>query len=219
MLVLFQHQHQFVCGQQCGTVGRVGETTTDDRNRERNEFYIDRGNRAECAGMITSISYCFHQPQTEADEYIATVAVYTPASSDPDEEIFNVSSPSFTILKSSTELLAELNTTNFVCSKLSLPQPVSVAVGDVLGACLFDPPDSGDVTRYRLDLVSRAAGGTEDVVRTNTDSNIPNGCTVTEVPSSFDRRVSSTKTSSDRSLHLWANIILGESFIIYIMDV
>ncbi len=48
---------QLVSGQQCGTVGRMGSTRTGAmENRARNEFYIDRGNRAGCAGMITSLS-------------------------------------------------------------------------------------------------------------------------------------------------------------------
>ena len=36
--------------------------------------------------------------------------------------------------------------------------------GDVLGACVFDPDDTtSGVTTYRLDIVSRAAGGSEDL--------------------------------------------------------
>ena len=56
---------QLVSGQQCGTVGRVGSTRTGD-NRARDQFFIDRGNRAGCAGMITSLSYCFHRPPLTA---------------------------------------------------------------------------------------------------------------------------------------------------------
>ncbi len=75
---------QLVSGQQCGTVGRVGSTRTGTTgNRAENEFYIDRGNRAGCAGMITSLEYCFHRPPSTvpiANEYLTTVAVYRPAS-------------------------------------------------------------------------------------------------------------------------------------------
>ena len=215
VLVLFQQQ-EFVCGQQCGAVGRVGETRTGNgNNREENEFYIDRGNRAECAGMITSISYCFHRPPLDvpqANEYIATVAVYTPASTDPDEEMFTVSSSPILIQKSAIELQTELNAatdTDFACSELSLPQPVSVAVGDVFGACLFDPSDDPGIARYRLDLVSRATGGSEDLRRTDTHSSNPAGCSATSVPNSLSG--SNSRDSTSRSLHLWANI--GELYI------
>ncbi len=69
MLVL----QQLVSGQQCGTVGRVGSTRTGD-NRARDQFFIDRGNRAGCAGMITSLSYCFYRPPENAPQYLTTVA-------------------------------------------------------------------------------------------------------------------------------------------------
>ncbi|XP_064386610.1 uncharacterized protein LOC135335114 isoform X6 [Halichondria panicea] len=82
--------------------------------------------------------------------------------------------------------------------------------GDVLGACVFDPDDTtSGVTTYRLDIVSRAALGSEDLVRTNTDpSSPPAGCSATTVPGSFDRGASGTgsRSSTSRSLHLWANI-------------
>ncbi len=211
MLVL----QQLVSGQQCGTVGRVGNTRTDPRNRDRNEFYIDRGNRAGCAGMITSISYCYYRPPGDvqtANEYLTTVAVYRPASTDTNENMFtNVSSP-ITIQKSATELGTELNAaadTNFACSVFNLPQPVPMATGDVLGACVFDPPDdtTSGVTTFRLDIVSRASMS-ENLVRTDTQPDIPAGCSASTVPSSFDEAEPDTRNrgSRDRSLHLWANI-------------
>ena len=83
---------QLVSGQQCGTVGRVGSIRTGNNmgNRAENEFYIDRGNRAGCAGMITSLSYCFHRPPLTvpvANEYLTTVAVYRPASTCTDQRV------------------------------------------------------------------------------------------------------------------------------------
>ncbi len=203
---------QLVSGQQCGTVGRVGSTRTGTMvNRAENEFYIDRGNRAGCAGMITSLSYCFHRPPWNvpiANEYLTTVAVYRPASTDANENVFTVVSSPITIRKSAVELQTELNAaadTNFACSVFNLPQPVPMATGDVLGACVFDPDDTtSGVTTYRLDMVSRGSG--ENLVRTNTHSNSPAGCSATAVPNSFDRGASGTRTSTMRSLHLWANI-------------
>ncbi len=109
MLVL----QQLVSGQQCGTVGRVGSTRTGNmENRAENEFYIDRGNRAGCAGMITSLSYCFHRPPSSvpvAMVYLTTVAVYRPASTDANENAFTVVSSPITIQKSAAELQSELN--------------------------------------------------------------------------------------------------------------
>ena len=194
---------QLVSGQQCGTVGRVGNTRPGN-NRARNQFFIDRGNRAGCAGMITSLSYCFHQPPGNAppaNQYRTTVAVYRPASTN-ENEFTNVSSP-ITIQKSVIELQTELNAANFACSVFNLPQPVPMETGDVLGACVFDPA-SGVI--YRLDIVSRAASGSEDIVRTNTQPSTPAGCSATTVPGSFDVGDSDNSASTDRSLHLWANI-------------
>ncbi len=198
MLVL----QQLVSGQQCGTVGRVGSMRTGSmENRAANQFYIDSGNRAECAGMITSLEYCFHRPPGDvqtANEYLTTVAVYRPASTNAN--VFTLVSSPITILKLVTELQTELNAaadTGFSCSIFYLPQPVPMAIGDVLGACVFDPDDTSGVTTYRLDIVSRATSGSENLVRTNTAD-----CSATAVPSSFD----GTATSGSRSLHLWANI-------------
>ncbi len=206
MLVL----QQLVSGQQqCGTVGRVGSERPGN-NRERNQFFIDRGNRAECAGMITSISYCYHRPPDApiVNEYLTIVAVYRPASGAEDENMFtNVSSP-ITIQKLATELETDAET-DFACSVFNLPQPVPMATGDVFGACVFDPPN--DNTTFRLDIVSRAAG---DIVRTNThqNSNSPAGCSATTVPSSFDASGTDNRGSTDRSLHLWANIGISFNF-------
>ena len=139
--------------------------------------------------------------------------MYRPASTNANENVFTVVSSPITIQKSATELQTELNAatnTNFAfaCSVFNLPQPVPMATGDVLGACVFDPDDTtSGVTTYRLDIVSTAASGSEDLVRTNTDpSSPPAGCSATTVPGSFDRGTSGTGSSSSRSLHLWANI-------------
>ncbi len=69
-----------------------------------------------------------------------------------------------------------------------------------------DPDDT--VTTYRLDIVSRATGGSEDIVRTNTQPNIPAGCSTTTVAGSFDGGAMNigNRAGDDRSLHLWANI-------------
>ncbi len=200
---------QLVSGQQC-TVGRVGSTRTGTmENRAANEFYIDRGNRAGCAGMITSLSYCFHRPSSTvpvANQYLTTVAVYRPASTNANENMFTVVSSPITIQESAAELQTKLNADadNFVCSELTLDQPVSVLAGDVLGACVFDPPNSNGVTTYRLDIVSR--GNNEDLVRTSTNPGVPIGCGANVVPSTFVEGPSGTGTSGSRSLHLWANI-------------
>ena len=204
MLVL----QQLVSGQQCGTVGRVGSTRTGD-NRAVNEFYIDRGNRAGCAGMITSLSYCFHRPPSTApvaNEYLTTVAVYRPASTNANENMFTVVSSPITIQELLTNFQTQLNADadDFVCSELTLDQPVSVLAGDVLGACVFNPPDRIGVTTYRLDIVSR--GNNEDLVRTDTNPGVPTGCGANVVPSTFVEGSSGTGTSGVRSLHLWANI-------------
>ena len=139
--------------------------------------------------------------------------MYRPASTNTNENVFTVVSSPITIQKPFVELLTELNAatdTNFSCSVFNLPQPVAMETGDVLGACVFDPDDTtSGVTTYRLDIVSRAALGSEDLVRTNTDpSSPPAGCSATTVPGSFDRGASGTgsRSSTSRSLHLWANI-------------
>ena len=210
---------QLVSGQQCGTVGRVESTRTGNMdNRARDQFYIDRGNRAGCAGMITSLSYCFHRPPSiapVANKYLTTVAVYRPASTNTDENVFTVVSSPITIQKSATDLEAELNNAadfDFACSVFNLTQPVPMETGDVLGACVFDPDDTtSGVTTDRLDIVSRADGGSEDIVRTDThnaDPSIPAGCSATTVPGSFDAGDPATRNraSTFTSLHLWANI-------------
>ncbi len=70
---------------------------------------IDRSNRAcriRCAGMITSLESINHQASgvPVANEYLTTVAVYRPASTNANENVFTVVSSPITIQKSATEL-------------------------------------------------------------------------------------------------------------------
>ncbi len=165
--------------------------------------------------MITSLSYCFYRPPLTdpvSTEFLTTIAVYRPASTNANERVFTVVSSPITILKSATDLEAELNAaadTDFACSVFNLTQPVPMVTGDVLGACVFDPDDTtSGVTTYRLDIVSRAASNSEDIVRTNTQPSTPDGCSATTVPGSFDvgNFYVDNRVSTDRSFHLWANI-------------
>ncbi len=108
---------------------------------------------------LTLLLFLYRPPLTDpvSTEFLTIVAVYRPASTDANENVFTVVSSPITIQKSKTDLEAELNAaaadTDFACSVFNLSQPVPIETGDVLGACVFDPPDiTSDVTTYRLDI-------------------------------------------------------------------
>ena len=187
-------------GQQCGTIGRTSDS--HGSNSEDNEFYINIGDPADCDGQITSISYCFYDPPQTENEYVATLAVYR-LQGQGGRVYANVSS-TIILRKTQAEVQAELGSNNFVCSQLTLDQPIAIQSNDVLGACVVNPQADGNT--YRLDLVGKRGDVDSDLLRAEI---APASCTDTSTPANIDFDIldqMGQDVTTSRALHLHANI-------------
>ena len=79
----------------------------------------------------------------------------------------------------------------------SLDTPLTVQSGDIVGACIFRPPDGSSFSRRQLNIIGDVHGetllGVDD-----------SGCTMDGIPSNISASHLSVETS--RRLHLYANI-------------
>ena len=191
-----------IAGQQCpdGTIGR-GDTNTGKARRD-NQFYINRGNPATCDGMITSFSYCYHRPDETDNDYQITFALYRNINN-LEFEYRNVSQ-TIVLRKTHSDVEKELVGVDFACSELTMNQPLTVQMGDVLGACVVDPPSD---SVYCLDIAGRHGSGeaSGNLLRAE---RAPAGCTETSVPRSFDFATITEHQdiTSSRVLHISATI-------------
>ena len=195
----------------CGLVGNSNETRLTAR-RDR-KFYLDVEHPAPCAGNVTSWTVCYYPPDSVENNstYWAFYAVYRRNVSENGEHYERVSD-TFTAVRSSQNFLngpivdggivaREFNCYNYTISNGD--SSMTVEAGDVLGACVFDPPDTANAVRRQLDIVGEVEG--ESLLQMNKA-----GCIFTgrgwEIPLSV-----SPRPVSSRRLHLYANIGNGLS--------
>ena len=215
--------YKTVTGQenQCTTRSIGTDRGTNNVNRD-DYFYLNTAAPSDCWGTITSFSYCYYAPResqrSSSSLYRTNFGVYRP-SMEGGARVYTLVSGVFTLERSQAQVDRELD---FVdkrrrrsvrdtdgarfkreydnddeCLDLSFNEPVTVNPGDVLGACVFDPPGS---SVYPLDVV-RSASSSDELLRADSGSS---GCTDTAVPSSITSSSLSTRTS--RVLHLHATI-------------
>ena len=82
----------------------------------------------------------------------------------------------------------------FGCTTLTPVDPVTVQAGDVIGACVFDPPDDDTLQN---DVVGEIDDSNRYLMTTGT-----NGCGDAAVP----RNVNFLSTRNSRVLHIYADI-------------
>ncbi len=87
--------------------------------------------------------------------------------------------------------------TNFACVSYSPSAVVDIQVGDVIGACIYDPPDVNGRRVVQLDVVGRNAGPDQYAMSTGNS-----GCGNSIVPST----VTSLNRIDSSVVHIYAEI-------------
>lgn len=183
-----------VCGQDtCGTVG----TNLGEQNANRDlSFYLNTQHPAACDGNITSFRYCNYHPNAFALAFRSTFAIYRPLG----DGSYQAVSEAFTVGGGGDALnLGEFNRdefrfqNDFGCGLRMVNVPIAVQVGDVIGACMYDP----GFLVAQLDIVGSIQDNSRFLLLTGNT-----GCADNAVPSSVN---SLTQTDS-LVLHVDADI-------------
>ena len=197
----------------CGSIGNNNETAVTPSRAQL--FYLNTANPAPCTGNITSWRVCYYGPDSvnRVGSYWATYAVYRRMGSGSNTRYVRVSEI-FRAIRTvagftnapGTGVDGEIAQGGFNCYTDSIDagvSPLTIQVGDILGACIFDP--DGDIVvndidiliRLPLDVVGEASG--ESLLQMGTA-----GCSREDIPSDIPANQLSTLNS--RRLHVYANI-------------
>ena len=172
----------------CGVIGTNEEEKT--ANREHN-FYLNTQNPAPCNGTITSFQFCNYRGNQNAGFYESTFSIYRLGASEPDS--YDAIVPALSARRAfGTGLGGFLG--DFGCTNLTLEVLVTVQAGDVIGGCVFDPPDNDTLQN---DVVGEIDDSNRYLMTTGT-----NGCGDAAVP----QNVNSLSRRNSRVLHIHADI-------------
>ena len=190
---MFQYASgQGTCSATGGDIGDRNYMSERNRSRGEQSFYLYIIRPANCSGIINYFSYCYYRPEVAAQSYVFTFAIYRQSTVNGTYD--NVSS-AFIAERSSSDVTTDLGSGNFACVNLTVNDPVPVNAGDMLGACISDPP--GNV--QQLDIVGiRRDGANVRLLRAEAS-----GCSADSVPSSVMPQAEMTQRNL---LHLYANI-------------
>ena len=178
-------------GQSC----HVGTDATEFEANKEHSFYLNTQDPAQCDGTITEFNFCYYRsnPIQLAASYDFTFAVFRRSSS----EYINVSEAFTTGRTVANSNLGLFGT--FACRTFSV-NDIPVQAGDVIGVCIYDPPDNaGFTTRLPIDMVSQNAGSEHFLMSTGNS-----GCGDMSVPNPVT--VSSLNRANQRVLHIHADI-------------
>ena len=190
----------------CGLIGNSNETQLSAIRDKM--FYLDVEHPAPCAGNVTSWTVCYYAPDSVRTDriYWALYAIYRRNVSENGDRYERVSD-TFTAVRSDQNFLngrivdGEIVDGEFNCYNDTIDNgdsSLTVQTGDVLGACILDPPER----RRQLDIVGEVKG--ESLLEMNEDRCIVMGQD-REIPLSVERSQLLPPRSSKR-LHLYANI-------------
>ena len=195
--------------ERCSTIGNSDET--EGTRSTAQMFYLDTEHPANCTGNITSWRVCYYGPDSinNVGSYWATYAVYRRMGSGSSVR-YELVSEMFRAIRTISRFTGdpivdgEIVQGGFNCYNDSIDvgnTPLTIQVGDILGACVFDPDDNrffGTVTvaRIPLDVVGEASGS---LLQMGTG-----GCSREDIPSDISANQLSTLNS--RRLHIYANI-------------
>ena len=189
---------------ECGRVGTDAQEFDASRGQG---FYLNTQDPAQCTGTITQFQYCYYRSGSFAASYDFTFAVYRSMGSSyvPVSQAFTTG-----------RTIANANLgfgDNFACTSYSVDE-ITVQAGDVIGVCIYDPPDNADpvdvligpdlTNRVQLDVVGGNAPSDRFLMSTGNT-----GCGDFSVPSS----VSSLGTQTSRVLHIYADISKNISYL------
>ena len=189
---------QYASGQGTCSVtgGDIGDRRYMKEKNARGEeyFYLGFARPASCSGIINYFSYCYYRPEVAAQAYVFTFAIYRESSS--VNGVYDNVSSVFIAERTSSDVTTDLVSGNFACVNLTVNDPVPVNVGDVLGACISDPP--GNVRQ--LDIVGKRQDGVGNLRMWRAGAS---DCTADSVPSSV---IPQPEMTQRNLLHLYANI-------------
>ena len=199
----------------CGLIGNSDETQL--RARRDRRFYLDDDHPAPCAGNVTSWTVCYYAPNNLAENgiYWVLYAIYRRNVSQNGDRYERVSD-TFTAVRSEDFIDAPIVDGGIIGEEFNCyndtidngDSSLTVQAGDVLGACIFDPDDTGNAVRHQLDIVGEVEG--ESLLEMNDDRCVFMGDD-REIPLSVERSQLSPRPS--RRLHLYANIGNGLSLL------
>ena len=189
-----------VSSQSC-TIGNSDDSELRERTEER--FYLDVDNPATCNGTIINWTVCYYGRSDPGlfNSYWATYAVYRKMGSGGDEYYEKVSEM-FAAVRTTNGIRDGFNQRGFNCYADFIDtggSPLTVQVGDIIGACVFNP-DEG--FRRRLNIVGEMSG--ESLMQ----ADISDDCTRDDIPSNIPRN--SLQDRDNRRLHIYANIEPGK---------
>ena len=197
MFLFFIAVLQYASGQGIcnGTGGALGDNRYMQQKsaRRRHAFFLNVADPAICSGNINSFKYCYYSPEDSAPAYLFNFAVYRESGSNSGS--YNNISPVFVVERSSSDVTIELGDGDFetACVDFTVNDPVPVNIGDVLGACIFDPSGS----TQQLDIVGNDVTQSSTLLR---DEN--NDCS----SGSLSPTVTPPDMIGNMLLHLYANI-------------
>ena len=177
-----------VQGQTCGIIGNnVEQSFTREGDRR---FFLNTQDPAECNGTVNGFQYCYYPRSSDAVSYAFTFAVFRETS--PGS--YNNVSEAFTAERYTNPATA------FECLTFPISNQIQIQCGDMIGACIYNPPDQDSGDREETYVVSRGASNNHYLMRaSDRDSS---GCGDFTVPST----VSSLSRRGGRVLHISANI-------------
>ena len=179
--------------QPCGVVGTDTGELVPNRNRG---FYLNTQNPAPCNGTVNSFQYCYYHTDRlftfNIDSYDFTFAVFRETS--PGSRTYSAVSDVFTTGRT------DLDSRNFACQKYQAINPVQIEAGDVIGACIYNPPEEGIFSR-RVELVIVGQTASADQYLMMTDGS---GCGDFTVPNYFS--ISSLNKLNSNVLHVSGSI-------------
>ena len=195
----------------CGFIGNSNETRL--RARRARRFYLDVEHPAPCAGNVTSWTVCYYAPNNVENDriYWAFYAIYRKIVSESDDRYARVSD-TFTAVRSGEDFSngrivdGRIVPREFNCYKDTIDNgdsSLTVEAGDVLGACIIDPPDPENGERLELDIVGEVNGELLLEMNSNSVCTFMGQDIATEIPLSVQR---SDLSNRSRRLHLYANI-------------
>ena len=174
-----------VQGQTCGIIGsNVEQSFVRDSNRR---FYLNTQDPAQCNGTVNGFQYCYYSHSSSVDSYAFTFAVYRETS----PESYSAVSEAFTAERDPNPAVT------FACLTFSMSNQIQIQSGDMIGACIYDPPDQGSDIRLETYVVGDEASNDRYLMRTSNS-----GCGDFTVPNT----VSSLSRRGRRVLHISANI-------------
>ena len=175
-----------VQGQTCDIIGNNVEQSFD-RDKDK-RFFLNTQDPARCNGTVHGFQYCYYHRSSDAVSYAFTFSVYRETSPGSYSNV----SEAFTAERSP-------NTADeFACLNFSLSNQIQIQSGDMIGACIYNPPDLDSGSRRETYVVSEKASNDRYLMRTSDNS----GCGDFTVPTT----VSSLSRKDRRVLHISANI-------------